>query len=241
MLATTVTLTGFHLTIGIALLVIASVVFVSAWYGGRRGSMHAKIVEEQMLNKLQEFIPEVIEGLKNEVRLSTISSNRASTNSLRALGKIEDVEAASHKILWEMCDGELRKIPHKWLDEMSNRIEACVNENMQRQGRPVRTKGAVPSKVGDLEELKRMTHMELHWQGCDLHTEESRTFENLKKHLGWITYGPNGKSKKQLSFKHILLADCDTDHLENILATCKNLDPVYVHVILGILKDRAFA
>lgn len=68
----------------------------------------------------------------------------------------------------------------------------------------------------------------------------------LKQNLTWGTYGPNPKLSsdnyddyfRTPNLQKVRLIDCDTSHLENIMATCKTLNMLYRHVILSILRDR---
>jgi hypothetical protein len=56
----------------------------------------------------------------------------------------------------------------------------------------------------------------------------------LSTTLRWGTYGPEGK--RPLAVRY--LADLDTDHLENILITQRQISVLYSKTIIFILKQR---
>jgi hypothetical protein len=56
----------------------------------------------------------------------------------------------------------------------------------------------------------------------------------LKKTLKWGTYGPTG----QEPLKWVMLCDCDTSHLENIIVHMASTEPLQKLVILSLLRDR---
>jgi len=59
-------------------------------------------------------------------------------------------------------------------------------------------------------------------------------FEKIKNKLLWCTRGKDGKSPAYW----VKLADCDTNHLENIITEMKYVHPITKKVIISIIKDR---
>ena len=68
----------------------------------------------------------------------------------------------------------------------------------------------------------------------DLDQLNTECLDQLARELPWGTYGPNGDQERTVK----ILNDLDTDHLENILITQRQIHVVYSKTILHILKRR---
>jgi hypothetical protein len=68
----------------------------------------------------------------------------------------------------------------------------------------------------------------------DLSQLTTECLDQLARELPWGTYGKNGDQDRVVKF----LGDLDTDHLENILITQRQIHVIYSKTILHILKRR---
>jgi hypothetical protein len=74
-------------------------------------------------------------------------------------------------------------------------------------------------------------------QGKILSPEEYPNCDSIEEKMNnfiWGTYGKDGKSP----LKYVLLKNCETDHLQNILANVKHIQSDTKKVIEFILKSR---
>lgn len=85
---------------------------------------------------------------------------------------------------------------------------------------------------GGLDYIRQSYYVEPNYV-TDLNLYSNSTIEEFVDKLTWGTYGKDGKQK----FKYVLLKNCETDHLENILKI-GTFDGIYTKTINAILKER---
>lgn len=64
--------------------------------------------------------------------------------------------------------------------------------------------------------------------------EPNMPHDTLRDYLKWASYGKNGKGP----VRYILLKDLDTDHINNILDTQRDLDAFYAKALFAELDFR---
>jgi len=223
------TLTGMHLAyVGMVIVGIAGL--FGAWKGKK---WFSRKKEAKFVNAMKTIAADVLQGIGEQtVRHMT----EAVTYNVRpaiqgiandAINALDDMTNKSTKVLRAGLEQVVPTVPAPANDPGFNKPHA------------------MPSKIGDLFELEKVMGRFKLWAEVKERTTDCidvqsarlappSTFDRIKQSLGWQTYGPNADQP----LTPVRLIECDTNHLENILATQTHLTPLYHHVITAILRDR---
>jgi len=211
LLGATVTITDFHLQVGGAIVLgLMGIFAIRKWWtisAGRR---------QQMFDTMMDAVRDQVRQSIPEIDTYTLSQTTNQT-----------VRAAVNDVMDRMPAG------------IANRVVSAIKPKPPANDPGYDKPCALGSKLGDTAEIRRRmgdskyNHMV---RELGLYPDEA-TFDDIKQHMQWGTYGPNGSDP----LTPVRLIDCDTNHLENIIATQSHLTLLHYHVIMAILRGRYLA
>ncbi len=240
-LAKAITITDEHmLIVGAIVVAILAILGLRKWV--RKSS-----------EKRQLALADLLERLGDKVSRNTVHDLEATLRSMnRELGDstvklVRETIAELRNAHGRLSDG----IADKLTDSIGLKIASRLDQTFPANGTPLPALQAPPandpgffkpvaldSKIGDLNELRaRLGSSKLDHLLHDAGLSKLASFEEIKRSLPWNTYGPQGSQP----LTPVRLIECDTNHLENILATQKHLTLLQYHVIIAILRDRWLA
>jgi len=229
----TITITDQHMMIGGAVLI-----GIFAILGIRKWVKMSASKRQQVFDALLQEVTDRVHG--------AVGAHNIPTQGIENLlsQKFDSFATSTQRMIKDDIDS-LKGAHRRFTDDMATRMATSIMEkagvalNPPPANDPGFTKPcALPSKIGDLDELRRrvgrakVDHM-LREAGLSTNA----TFDEVKQSLKWGTYGPNGDRP----LTPIRFIECDTNHLENIVATQAHLNLLHYHVILAILRDRYLA